>query len=99
MCICKRGIDIAGTAFGYNIRNFNVICLFKSVNDIKHAVAYAGTEVDFDAAVFILRIFECGKMTLRKINNMYVIAHSCSVVSVVIIAENGELFASAYCNL
>ena len=69
------------------------------MNNVKHAVADARSEVECLAAPLRKDAVNRLDMAESKVNNMNIIAHAGSVRCVVIIAENIEIFALSDCHL
>ena len=74
-------------------------CFLECVDHIEYAVAFAGAEVVDIYVWLIVKFLECFYMTDCKVNYVDVIAHTGSVRSRVIIAEDTEAFQLADSNL
>ena len=87
--------DVACAARLDAVRDFYVVYIFECVDNVKHGIAVARTEVVNGESAFAFDGLECGNVACGEVANVDVVANSCAIGGVIVVAEHAEFLAEA----
>ena len=93
ICVDRR--QIAGAARADHVRNGNAVDRGERMHHLQNADAVASAEIEDLAAGMRFGVLDRAQMALGQINDVDVIAYAGSIRGIVVVTEDGQLFASA----
>ena len=94
--IAVAGGDVAGTAGLDGVGDFNSVDFLKSGDYVQNGIAIAGTDVIDSEAALALDGFQGADMGAGEVNDVDIVAHSCTIGGVVVVTKDAQLFTLAY---
>ena len=94
--IAVAGGDVAGTAGLDGIGDFHSVDFLKGGDYVQNGIAVAGTDVIDGEATLALNGFQGADMGAGEVNDVDIVAHSCTIGGVVVVTKDAEFFALAY---
>src|SRR5699024_438221 len=88
--VTVTGCNVSCTARFNLVRDFFSACLAECFYHVKYGISISCSQVVYGYARFFFQLFYSAYMSNSKVYNVDVIAHSCAVMSIVIISEYAE---------